>query len=201
MAERGQCPRCQKWYMPGAKYCSNLGECGIGLSDHAIHMELSYMPTRKDREWLLGTYYGLSEDDMNKFLPCATRQSTKNKSKSKLILGNKWVKDRMARAKIALFAGHFDRFDRNAECRASMVSQGAGRILFFTDNKGNFDRFADQEFFDKKGIDVNELYKLENAMTDLGEYLQGYGDDLYEPLEIEVEPDCELPAEGAFYTP
>jgi hypothetical protein len=167
-------------------------------------MELSYMPSRKDRNWLLRTWYGFSDKLVEKYLPGTSRQTTKAKSTSRKVMGNRWTKDKIDKAKINGFEGHYDRFEKNAEYRATMVSQGVGRILVFVNTDGSFDRFADGDFFKKIHIDVTTLYEVEKRMVDLGEYLEGYGEDVYEHKDALDDPGAEInppsPSE-IFYNP
>ncbi len=181
--------------MPGARLCSNTLECGIGLSDHAIHMELSYMLTRPDRLWLLETWYNFDAQKIAKFMPVgASQQTTKRKSLSKLS-GNSMVNAKVKNALRCGWASHYDRFTRDSDYRRQCVSQMIGKVLHFEHNDESFDRYAEQEYFDKHGIDPVAVAAKENLV----EELQGIGEDIFVPPVDEF--DLNADPEGDVYVP
>jgi hypothetical protein len=184
MTEINGCPRCNVWYLPGSKYCSDVVTCGIGLSDHAIHMELSLLATRAERLSLLEMWYCFKPKLVAKYMPQgASYQTTKIKTQSRLPLGNTWVAQKMKNAKKYGWFGHYHRFETSQEYRLSMISQGVGKFITYKDKNGNFDRFADEEYFAKHGIDAAaESYK-ENQVENLYDLLKGYPDDVYVPAD------------------
>ncbi len=153
------------------------------------------MATRPDRIWLLQTWYEFDARQIAKYMPVgASQQTAKRKSMSK-VSGNAMVAKKLANAKRCGYKSHYDRFFQDSEYRQQCISTLVGPFLIFEKNDESFERYAEQEYFDEQGIDVAS----EAPKVKLSDYLQGIGEDIFEPPDDQFDPNAE--SSGETYIP